>query len=476
MVSAQAVKFVVMGASTVVLARLLTPRDYGLVGMVVVVTGFVSLFKNLGLSTVMIQRPELTHEQVSTLFWLNLVISGALALITLLLSPFVAWFYSEPRLTAITALFGVGFIISGLSSSHEAIIRRQMRFFVLAAIDICALLLGIVVAIVMASRGAGVWALVFNQLTFLTVYTVGLWIVCSWLPGLPVRNSGVRPLLAFGRDLTGYNVLNYFTRNLDNLLIGKFWGAQQLGIYAKAYQLLLMPLEQMGIPLDGIALTALSRLTDSPDRYRRVYLRMLDKVAMFSMPGVALMIVTSDWLVRILLGPTWTEAVRIFAVLGLMGLFEPTANTMGWLMISQGRSKHVFQWGIINSTLAVSSFIIGLKWGAFGIALSFSLMGVFVRVPLLFWFATRVGPIQTTDIYRRIILPLVAAAIVFLTIYVIRDSVVVSPFMGMIIASALAFAVTLAVFLITSEGRARIQDVQMMIRQILHREAHDQMV
>lgn len=475
MVIAQGLKLVIMTASTLVLARLLTPHDYGLVGMVVVVTGFIALFKNLGLSTAMIQKAELTHEQTSTLFWVNLLASLAITLITIALAPAVAWFYAEPQLTKITAAFALGFIISGLSSNHEALIRRQMRFATLASIEITSQAIGIGVAIFLAFRGAGVWALVFNQLAYFTAYTIGLWLFCSWIPGPPVRYSGVRPMLAFGRDLTGYNVLNYFTRNLDNLLVGKFWGAQQLGIYSKAYQLLLLPVEQLGVPLDGIALTTLSRLNDSAARYRQGFLRMLDKVAMFSMPLIAFMMVTSDWLVRIVLGPQWGEAAAIFAVLGLVGLLEPVGNAMGWLMISQGRSRDVLRWGMVNSSITVASFLIGLPWGAFGVAVAFSLIGTFIRFPLLFWFTTRVGPVRMSDIYKAMVVPLLAASGVLGAIYGFRHVVALSPLAGVASSAVIALLATAIVFLVTPKGRTGISDLRLIVRQLIGRQAQDQL-
>jgi O-antigen/teichoic acid export membrane protein len=475
MVTAQGLKLVIMTASTLVLARLLTPHDYGLVGMVVVVTGFIALFKNLGLSTAMIQKAELTHEQTSTLFWVNLLASVAITLITIALAPAVAWFYAEPQLTKITAAFALGFIISGLGSNHEALIRRQMRFATLASVEIASQAIGILVAIFLAFRGAGVWALVFNQLAYFTAYTIGLWLFCNWIPGPPVRYSGVRPMLAFGRDLTGYNVLNYFTRNLDNLLVGKFWGAQQLGIYSKAYQLLLLPVEQLGVPLDGIALTTLSRLNDSATRYRQGFLRMLDKVAMFSMPLIAFMMVTSDWLVRIVLGPQWSEAAAIFAVLGLVGLLEPVGNAMGWLMISQGRSRDVLRWGMVNSSITVASFLIGLPWGAFGVAVAFSLIGTFVRFPLLFWFTTRVGPVRMSDIYKAMVVPLLAASGVLGTIYGFRHVVALSPLAGVASSAVIALLATAIVFLVTPKGRTGISDLRLILRQLIGRQTQDQL-
>ena len=207
--------------------------------MVVVVTGFVSMFKDLGLSNATIQKEEINAEQISTLFWVNVALSVTILLLTASLAPAVAWFYGDSRLTLITLVYAVGFLFGGLTVQHEALLRRQMRFTALAVTDIVSLIAGIVTALVLGWYGARYWALVANQLVVGFTNTVAVWALCRWRPGLPVRNSGVRSMLVFGRNLTGFSIINYFARNLDNMLIGKFWGSQQLGLYAKAYQLLL---------------------------------------------------------------------------------------------------------------------------------------------------------------------------------------------------------------------------------------------
>ena len=169
-------------------------------------------------------------------------------------------------------------------------------------------------------------------------------------------------MLWFGGHLTGSSLVNFAARNIDNVLIGRYWGPTQLGLYSRAYQLLLLPLEQINAPLDTVAITSLSKLIDSPERYRQAYLRMLEKVVMVTMPGIALMIVISDWLVRVMLGPQWIETGRIFAILGVMGILEPVSFTLGWLMVSQARTKEFMQMVIFNSIVSIIAIIIGLRW------------------------------------------------------------------------------------------------------------------
>src|SRR6266852_9912306 len=400
--SAQVFKFVFSTAATIVLARLLTPQDYGLIGMVVIITNFVGMFQYLGLSTATVRWSELNHEQVSTLFWINLGLSTLIALLTFASAPLAVWFYKEPRLIWITAGYAVSIMLTGFYIQHEAIMVRQMRFAEIAIVEIAALLIGFASAIVAAWRGVGYWALVVNQLVMTLVTLFGIWIVCRWRPGLPTRVAGVRSMLSYGGNLTGFNFMTYFARNLDNVLIGKFWGAYQLGVYSRAYQMLLMPMQQINAPLVAVAVPALSRLADSPERYRAAFLKILEKIAMITMPGVVFMIATSDWLVLFLLGPQWRAAGRIFALLGLAAIIQPVTRTALWLFTTQGRAREIFKWGVMGGIIAVASIVAGLPWGATGVAASYAVTDLCLSTPLLFWYVGRSGPVRTGDLYRTI--------------------------------------------------------------------------
>src|SRR5438445_7332212 len=236
--AAQLLKFLISTISTIVLARLLTPLDYGLIGMVAIVVNFVGMFPFLGLSMATMRWSKFNHQQVSTVFWVNVGMSAAIMLLTIASAPLIAWFYKEPRLIGITIGYAISILLTGLYIQHEAILSRQMRFTAIAIVEIVAHAIGFGLAIIAASRGARYWSLVINQLVMTLVTVIGVWIVCRWRPGLPVRRSGVRTILSYGGNLTGYNVMTYLARNLDNALIGKFWGGYQLGLYSRAYQML----------------------------------------------------------------------------------------------------------------------------------------------------------------------------------------------------------------------------------------------
>jgi len=462
--AAQACKFCLALGSNMALARILTPTDYGLISMVAAVTGFVALFKDLGLSMATVQQEEITHKQVSTLFWVNVWVSGAIMLLTAALSPAIAWFYGEPRLTWITIALASAFIVGGLTVQHQALLNRQMRFFALVIADISSTVASIVAAVIAALNGAGYWSLIVMQLVNAIVYAIVIWAMCGWRPGLPARYSGVRSMLAFGGNLTGFNIVNYFARNLDNILIGKYWGAQQLGLYGKAYQLLLLPLQQINGPVAAVAVPALSRLVDSPERYRQAYLRILEKLAIITTPLVVFMIATSDWLVLVFLGPQWVDASPIFSLLGIVALTQPVSNTTGWIFMTQNRTNHMFQWGIVGSMLSVIAIVAGLPWGATGVAASYSISGLLVRTPLLFWYVGRAGSVRTGDYYRTMAPSTFASLCALFVMLVLRHFLAISnPVIGLLLGFGIVSGITLLVLISLPTGRASLQDFKNLL-------------
>lgn len=420
--AAQVFKFGLNLGSNLVLARLLTPQDYGLIGMVTAVTGFVSLFKDLGLSMATVQKEEINHEQVSTLFWVNVALSVFTAVVTVAIAPAIALFYHEPRLIWITLALSVGFIISGLGTQHSALLNRQMQYKVLMLRDVLSMLIGILAAIIAAWYGAGYWALVIMPLITAFVNTAGVWTACGWRPDLPRRRSGVRSMLAFGGHLTGFSTVNYFARNLDNVLIGRYWGAQQLGLYAKAYQLLLLPLNQINAPISAVAVPTLSRLQSDPQQFRHYYLKALSIVAFITMPTITFMIVASEEIIKSLLGSQWRGAVLIFRLLSISALFQPICNTTGWLYISTGRGDRMFKWGLFSSSLIVTSFFVGLPYGASGVALSYAIVMLLQTGPCIYY-ATLGTSITVLNVLQAVSHALISSTIAGALVYSIKIAI-----------------------------------------------------
>lgn len=459
-IASQAAQFLLGLGATMVMARLLTPRDYGLVGMVTVVTGFLRVFKDVGLGRATIQRPTLTHGQASNLFWVNAVVGLAVMLVTIALAPLLARFYGRPELTAITMVLSIGFFTGGLSVQHQALLRRRMRFGLLAITDIASLILAIIVGIVMAWRGFAYWAIVGNQLTLVTAGTVAAWIACRWRPALPSRREPVRDLLLFGGNVTGFTVSNYFARNSDDLLIGRVWGSVELGLYTKAYRLLLFPLSQINLPVSAVAVPALSRMVDEPERYRAAFLRILEKVAMVAMPLVAYFMVTSDWVMEVMLGPRWIGAAPMFMWLAVAGLVQPVTGTTGWLFTSQDRTGPMLRWGLVSSVITVASIVGGLPWGGVGVACSYGVVNLVVNTPLSLWAVGRAGPVRTRDFYITC-WPFAAAATgAGLAVLAYRRlAPPASALTGLIVSFVIAAAAALAVMAAFRGGRKALRDL-----------------
>lgn len=400
--------FVLRTGATVVLARILTPEDYGLISMVTAITAFVMMFRDMGLSTATIQKAEINHSQVSTLFWLNVAVGFGLSVITVGLAPVIAWFYSDQRLIWITLILSSGFLFTGFVVQHQALLRRQMRFGILAVVRIISLVTGIAAAILAAHFGAGYWALVVMQLMIPAGDAVGLWLSCRWRPSWPGRGSGVRSMVYFGLNITGFNIANTFSRNLDNVLIGRCWGPGILGLYSRAYQFLLWPISYIRVPLTLVAIPAMSRLQNDPVRFRMYYAKLVSMLAFVSMPLMIFLAVCSENVVVLLLGEKWLGAGILFKIMALTGFMQTVGTTTGLVQVSHGQAGRYLKWGLISSLFTVASFFIGLPWGATGVACSYAISYYLILFPSL-WFCFRFTPVTISVFLKAVWRPAVAS-------------------------------------------------------------------
>jgi O-antigen/teichoic acid export membrane protein len=398
--TAQAGKFLLNLISTMVLARLLMPRDFGLVAMVTTVTSFLHVFKDAGLSVATVQRERITQAQVSNLFWINIAVSTLSTLIVAASAPLVAKFYHNPRLIPITLLLSTTFILSGSTVQHQALLKRQMRFKALALIEIASMATGVLVGVIMAFLGYGYWSLVGLSLSMETAGLILTWSVSRWRPQLPSRNSGVGPLLSFGVHRTAGDFILSLARGSDNLLIGRVYGSAAVGLYSRASALLIRPLEQFMGPINVVFIPALSRLQSQSERYRSTFLRLYEAIALAGFFFTGLSLALARPITLVLLGPKWEQAAVIFGGFTIAALCYPLANASAWLFISQGRGRDMFVAQSINAGAIVLSFILGLPFGPAGVAIAFSISNLLVRIPVYYFTAGRRGPVGTADLWR----------------------------------------------------------------------------
>lgn len=386
---------------TVWLARLLSPRDFGVVGMVVVFLRFAEVFRDMGLGSVAIQREHLTQEQQSTLFWVNAGASACIGLVFAATGPLLAAFYDEPEVAHLALISGLAFALQGSSVQHQASLRRHFKIGAMVTVQTLALASGLAAAAVCAKFGMGPRSLVVRSLVEAAITLSGFWYFSGFRPGKPGRLSALTSELRFGAHLTLANVMVYFSRQGDNLVIGKMFGPVNLGLYSKAYELMLQPLNQVTRPLGTIALSALSRLVSAPEQYSRAYFRMMDKALLLTTPMGAFCLGCPELIIGVLLGKGWEPAAPMLRALALVMLVQPLASTSTWLLTSQGRSGEILRLSTAQSIMNVFSFLAGAVFGPLGVAWGYSVSQL-ISIPAVVWYVCRTGPIASLEMYRRI--------------------------------------------------------------------------
>ena len=409
-VGAQVAKLALQLGTVMVLARLLSPDDFGLTGMAATLTGFLGLFRDAGLGAATVQRREVTHEQLSTLFWINVAVGAGLAVFTIVIAPALARFYSEPRLFWIAVVAGTAFVFNGLIAQHGALMSREMRFATQARIDLTALAISSAVGVVMAFLGWRYWSLVAMGVVAPIVSAVGVWLAVPWVPGPPRRNCGVLSMLQFGGLVSLNSFLVFLAWNTDNILLGRFWGAQALGFYGRAYQLATLPVEQWTGTLSGVALSGLSAIQHDADRLSRSFLRAYSLLLSVTLPIAITCPLFAEEIIHILLGPKWMEVVPIFRLLAPTSLVFAMANPLSWLVTSTGRAGRAVSITAATTPVVIVGIVLGLSHGPTGVALGYSAAMVLILIPIAAWSKQGTG-ITWSDLWSGAKIPLLAGVL-----------------------------------------------------------------
>lgn len=368
-----------------VLARLLGPKEFGMVGMVTAFTGVLDLFRDFGLSTASVQRATVTEAQVSTLFWINVLVGALLAVVVLALAPMIASFYHEPRLFWIASVLAMGFLFNAAGVQHSARLQRQLRFTALAVINVAALVVSTAVAIAMAKGGYGYWSLVAMTVTLPFATTIGLWLTAAWVPGLPRRQVGIRSMVRFGGTITLNGLVVYVAYNFEKVLLGRFWGVETVGLYGRAYQLVTIPTSNLNSAVGEVAFSALSRIQDDANRFKNYFLKGYSLVTGMTMPITLACALFADDLVLVLLGPKWTDAAVIFRLLAPTILIFAMINPLGWLLYSLGMVGRSLKIALVLAPIVMTGYVLGLPYGPRGVAFAYSAAMMLWLVPHIAW-------------------------------------------------------------------------------------------
>ena len=468
--AAQCIKLTLQLGSIAILARLLQPSDFGLIAMVTVFTGLALQFMEGGLSMATIQRDQVTHAQVSNLFWVNGALGAVLCLMGILLSPLVAIIYDEPRLTMVMAAMSLTFMIGGFSVQHDALLRRQMRFKAISLIDIVSMTAGIIAGITAAYKDLGYWALVIGPVATYATKTIMYWLCTGWVPSIMSRGSGVRPLLGFGANLTGANFIGYLATNVTPFAVGYIGGAQVLGFYNRANTLTAIPSSQLLPPVMTVMQSALTRVKDEPERLRSAALSLMTKIAMVTMLVTIIMFVTADWLVTLFLGDGWSEAVDIFRILAVSTIVTPITTFTAIIMIATGEVRALMRWKAVTLAILTLAIVVGSFWGVLGIVLAHCISGVFVRMPGFLIYSSRYQPVKVLDFFKSLSPVFLSAVVTLIVVMFIRNNLnFENELISIFLFSFISLFVYVSVLISFSSTRFEIKNILTLIRILLVR-------
>lgn len=466
-VFAQIIKVILQLLLIMILARILVPTDFGLFAMVAVFTGLGMVLVEGGLAMATIQREDISHTQASNLFWINILLGLTICTLGVLFSPVIASIYNEPLLTDIMMVMTLAFLIRALFVQHEAILRRQMRFKELAIIDVTALFFGGVVGVASALLGMGYWSLVVMPITTVFVQAVLVVFRIRWKPALFRRKSGTKPLFNFGANITAASMVGYFTENSTPFAVGLVGGSHFLGLYDRSFRLASIPSKQVLPPIINVLQSAVSRVAKNQDRLRESALSLMSKVGIIALFVTVFMFLAAEWIVLILLGPAWGEAVPVFQLLAITTVATPITSLIAVILIASGQANVLLKWRLITFFILLMSILLGSFWGVWGILISVTAVALFVRVPLFFVYSSRYLPIRTVDFFKVMYQPILVGVVTVLiikyteSVFVI-DTYISALFLYLFVVPVLYLLMTLSF----EQGRREVFEIVGMLKKL----------
>jgi O-antigen/teichoic acid export membrane protein len=405
--------------SAAVVARKLGPNAYGLMNMAQIAIGLISLFREIGIASAVVQRRHLSPAFLSSLFWMNAGLGCMASLVCFASAPLFAAFFKEPLVGSLLQVLSISFALTNVTVIHTGLLMREMSFRRLAILEVLSGSASLIVAIAFAYSGAGVWSLVASTITNATISTVGIFLLFRWSPSMIFAWNDIRSIASFSSGLSGFNLVNYFSRNADNLLVGKYLGTGPLGLYQFAYIVMLYPLQNVSQLLGRVIFPALAQMQDDNPRFRQAYLRSCCAIAFITFPMMAGVAAVADPFVRVWLGPKWLPVIGLLQVLATVGMLQSIGTTVGQIYSAKGRTGTMFAWGLGSSIVTVGSFVIGLHWGIQGVAIAYAAAMALLAYPL---FRIPFGIIGLPmSAFVRALAPYVAATgVMFAVVLVLR--------------------------------------------------------
>ncbi|MFZ0455699.1 MAG: MOP flippase family protein [Ignavibacteriaceae bacterium] len=407
--------------TTIILANILSPNDFGLLAMALVVTGFIEIFKDLGTSSALIHLNEVNQELISSIFWVNILFGTTFTLLVFLSAHLISLFFNSNDIIPVLQVISILFFISSFSILPKAVLERNLQFNKLAKIEIISTVIGAAVGISMAFLDYGVWSLIFQILVNNFVLTVLILIVGKIKPNFRISFIALKSVSNYSLNLVGYNIFNYFVRNADYMLIGKYIGENQLGNYYLAYKIMLYPLQGITMVISRVLFPIYSRLKEDLKKFKEIYLKTTNTIALFTFPMMIGMIVLSNFFVSTFFSKSWDSDLltELIIILAPVGLIQSIAATVGTIYMSTGKTNWMFGWGILSGIVTIIGFFVGLHWGVIGVAFSYLLVTLILLYPV-FYVPLKIIKLSYLTFFRNFEKILAASLIMFGILYMIK--------------------------------------------------------
>ena len=388
---------------SVILMRLLQPADYGLLAMAWVVIGFAGIFNEFGFGSAIVQRQDIDAQHLSSVFWINIAIGAGFTLLFFMTAGWMADFFHTAGLKPVMQWLSFSFLIGGLGIVPGALLQKQMRFDLINQISVATTFLSGCIGVYMAYRGYGVMSLVAQSLSNSLIGLPLMFIASRWKPLLVLSWKHVRQLFSFSAYLTGFNVINYWARRSDDLLIGKFMGSTSLGIYSRAYALMLLPITQVISMVSGVMFPALSSIQHDKQRIKSIYIRVIQVIAFFSFPMMLGLVATADHFMLGIFGSKWAGVIPLIRILAFVGVLQCIGNPTGWIYLSQGKTNWMFWWGVFGSGSVVVAIIVGVWMGSiYTVAWAYLFINILLSYPVVAIPGRLIG-MKWIEVYRPLL-------------------------------------------------------------------------
>ncbi len=428
---------------TVILARLLAPTDFGLLGMAMVFTGFIAIFSELGLSGALIQKQNADEGHYSSAFWLNVLVGVVLTIGFIFAAPVIAAFYRRPELESILVVLAFNFLLSSFTIVQQAILTKNMDFKALMVRDLAAVIAAGIAGIFFAYRGFGVWSLVIQLFVFTCVNNILLWSCSSWRPKWVFRLESLKDIFHFSSHMTGFQIVNYFARNVDSLLIGRFLGSQALGYYTLAYKLMMFPIQNFTWVLNKVMFPAFSMIQRELEKVRINYLKMIKTVTLIAFPVMAFLFIAAPDLIVLLYGERWKEAVPLVQIFCFCGMIQAIGSSGGVVYLSQGRADVQFKMSVVSIFLLSGTLLFAVRHGVEAVALAYTVYYLlWTQVSL--WVVSRLISLNVSRVYKTAMAPFAMSMALLLAAAGFGELISLEPAWKMVIIGTLGIVAYLA--------------------------------